>query len=849
MLLLTLSLGFGMTASPRAQVVPPAPGVELPASIREMHQKEGMFQFKHAWIEKAQKARENRERYIADRGFYKRDMLQAAERRELAVSGNFAIPVFCVKWTTTGADPFPTASLQTKLFDGPFAPMTVTEFYDEISYGDLNLGGTVYGWHTLVNTKAFYVGTGSCNGLGVCANMDDLISQTIAANDGAVNFGLYDNDGPDGFPNSGDDDGFVDVVSFVHPDRGAECGATGNIWSHRFSLSGWQAQGEGNPGPISTNDARTGGGFIKVDDYTIQPIKNCDNVTLIDIGVFAHEFGHAFGLPDLYDTNGGSQGVGQWCLMGSGNWNVPTSPAHMSAWSKTEMGWSNVIVAPAAPTSFVIADVETNRDVYRLDVMQEKWRRMTDCAIAGTNSMRCGLTAAEAALRAYASGSGYGNSWETTVSRDFDYSGSGSVALQYQYSFQTEPSYDYVFGEITVGATTATFATYDNVTAGNANIDLTPYLSAAGPYTISFRFFSDTAWSDEDGNYVTTCGAGVLDNISVVGGGENYFTDFEAREDGWAETMNPPTEYFLVENRQPIGSDASVAGGGGLAIWHVDTGDQTGGPSNNRPRGVAVEQADGLGNLEANINRGDAGDPYPGSSNNTSFTGLSNPNSNGHSGPSTAAVTLISPNGNPMTATMKGGWPAPAPTTLTPNTGTSGNTVQIQIDGSLFAKTGTAELVDGATTISSTAVEWVGKDRILADFDLTGAPNGLYDVVVYNPGGASAVLTDAFEVSGGPTAAGDSPRANKLMANYPNPFNPSTTIRYELAARTTVELRVYDVSGALVRTLVNESKAPGAYSLEWNGRNDAGEAVSSGVYFYRITAGDFSDVRKMTLVK
>ena len=88
-----------------------------------------------------------------------------------------------------------------------------------------------------------------------------------------------------------------------------------------------------------------------------------------------------------------------------------------------------------------------------------------------------------------------------------------------------------------------------------------------------------------------------------------------------------------------------------------------------------------------------------------------------------------------------------------------------------------------------------------------------------------------------------------LLPNYPNPFNPITTIRYEIASREHVELRVFDVSGALVRTLVDEAKAAGAYSLEWNGRDDRGTPVSSGVYFYRLTAGAFSDVRKMTLVK
>jgi hypothetical protein len=157
--------------------------------------------------------------------------------------------------------------------------------------------------------------------------------------------------------------------------------------------------------------------------------------------------------------------------------------------------------------------------------------------------------------------------------------------------------------------------------------------------------------------------------------------------------------------------------------------------------------------------------------------------------------------------------------------------------------------VNGATTIASTSVQWVGKDRITAVFNLTGAPSGTYDVVVYNPGGASGVLAHAFQISGGPTAAGDMPHKNALLPAYPNPFNPETTIRYELAARAHVSLRVYDVSGATVRTLVDESKAAGSYTLTWNGRDDHGSAVSSGMYFYRITAGSFSDVRKMTLVK
>jgi hypothetical protein len=360
---------------------------------------------------------------------------------------------------------------------------------------------------------------------------------------------------------------------------------------------------------------------------------------------------------------------------------------------------------------------------------------------------------------------------------------------------------------------------------------------------------SDLGYSDEDAGYATACGAILLDNISVVGGGENYFTDFETREDGWAEIMNPPSEYFLVENRQPIGTDAGVYGGGGLMIWHIDHADQTGGIFELRPRGVEVEQADGWNDLEFSFNRGDAGDPYPGTMNNTLFNGVSIPNSNGHDSPSTVSVQLTSGNGNPISVTMQGGWPAPSLLSVTPASASTGDALEVQIDGSLFAKTPEVELVDGATTLTATSVYWAGKDRVMATFDLAGAPAALYDVVVFNPGGASAALVDAFEIDGTATAAGDLPKQFALLPNYPNPFNPSTTIRFQVPSHTHVALRVYDVSGALVRTLVNESKAPGAYALEWDGRDDRGTTVSSGVYFYRLVAGEFSDVRKMTLVK
>jgi len=100
------------------------------------------------------------------------------------------------------------------------------------------------------------------------------------------------------------------------------------------------------------------------------------------------------------------------------------------------------------------------------------------------------------------------------------------------------------------------------------------------------------------------------------------------------------------------------------------------------------------------------------------------------------------------------------------------------------------------------------------------------------------------------------PRAKfHLAQNYPNPFNPSTTIHYEIPEpRQTgneipVRLNIYNLRGQLVRTLVDENKGSGAYEVEWDGTDDRGETVSSGVFLYRITVGDHVSTRKMTIIK
>jgi len=89
-----------------------------------------------------------------------------------------------------------------------------------------------------------------------------------------------------------------------------------------------------------------------------------------------------------------------------------------------------------------------------------------------------------------------------------------------------------------------------------------------------------------------------------------------------------------------------------------------------------------------------------------------------------------------------------------------------------------------------------------------------------------------------------SPRKFELEQNYPNPFNPSTVIRYRIAEPSMVVLKVYDVLGRELTTLVHERQAAGQYSIVFNA-----QSLSSGTYFYRLTAGEFTSIKKMLLVK
>ena len=291
-----------------------------------------------------------------------------------AVDGTITFPMLLGTFGDDGTQPFSRQDVQNQFFDGPNANGTIPQFYSEISRGKLTLAGEAFIWARPTLSRAQV--TGGVSGLGGGSRVGEYIFQLLASfDDGSVDWGRYDNDGPDGIPNSGDDDGFVDVLAVMHADWGGECGGSGSenrIWSHRWSLRSSTGQA------YSSRTQSANGGPIRINDYTIQPVYTCGGGQINHIGVVAHELGHGLGLPDLYATSNGSseshQGIGNWGLMGSGSWgcsdDTAARPCHMSAWSKAVMGWVDVqsIAPETARAMMTLPPVESTGRVWRVDI-------------------------------------------------------------------------------------------------------------------------------------------------------------------------------------------------------------------------------------------------------------------------------------------------------------------------------------------------------------------------------------------------------------------------------------------------------------------------------------------------
>ncbi|MCI0691182.1 ASPIC/UnbV domain-containing protein [candidate division KSB1 bacterium] len=144
----------------------------------------------------------------------------------------------------------------------------------------------------------------------------------------------------------------------------------------------------------------------------------------------------------------------------------------------------------------------------------------------------------------------------------------------------------------------------------------------------------------------------------------------------------------------------------------------------------------------------------------------------------------------------------------------------------------------GAEAVDSLKIEW---------------PSGLVETFTTVPANRFITATEGRGLTGVKGAGGRLPTKLALQQNYPNPFNPTTAIRFAIEKPGVIRLEIYDLAGRLVRTLINnENKISGGHLVIWDGRDDHGKPVGSGVYFYRLFSNgsaSFEKTRKMVLLR
>jgi M6 family metalloprotease-like protein len=345
--------------------------------------------------------------------------LRAPFASAAALTGALQVPAIFIRFQDVGTGTVhPNAEFEARLFGAtPPAgmPFSVRTYYEDLSGGLFSVQGQVEAWVTLDQNEEEYTGiagtcpdnprgTGLCNGRYSTDARDRLragLVEALGKVDPTMDFSQFDNDGPDGVANSGDDDGFVDVVAFYQSEAAGSCTAIPNnnhVWPHRWVLAS----------SFLTNDPAAGGGSILIRDYMIQSAVGgeggCDETQPLAIGTSSHELGHALGLPDLYDTDpgdGDTEGIGSWGLMGSGNWTTQFSPSRMMAWSLNELGWITLVDADTSG-SYELEPAATSRTAYTVTVqgsnpnaeyflLENRQPRQSDSAMIRVACGRSGL--------------------------------------------------------------------------------------------------------------------------------------------------------------------------------------------------------------------------------------------------------------------------------------------------------------------------------------------------------------------------------------------------------------------------------------------------------------------------
>lgn len=483
---------------------------------------------------------------------------------------------------------------------GSYGFPSVADFYRQQSSGRYAVDGQVTEWVQIPQPESYYgenssEGAGSDNANGPVFRVvrDALQAVADSGNMGDIDWSpsvvdVWDRYDCDGDGNFNEPDGYVDHFQIAHAGEGEEAGggAQGgdSIWSHR-----WYANlsiGEEGPDGCLLGGYPLPGTGLWVGDYTIEPENG-------GVGVFAHEFGHDLGLPDLYDRFGSNDNsVSFWSIMSDGGWpsddewSLDTKPVHMGPWEKLVLGWLDGDLATTSlgvDKKFVLGPAEghTRGAFQAIRVNLPNYSKTTTVfAPEGSDP--------------YYYYSGQGDDLDNSMTRAVG--GGGSITFRANYDIETDWDYAYLeastdggatFGPIDTSLSTDTSPNGQNFGHGITGtsggwVDGSATLPT-GTTHIRFRYWTDGA----------VVGKGFAVDSITVGGATDDATDASAWTfDGFRRVTNGEItqtffHYYLVESRNYLRNDESLRGtyqflkgnwvekqpyADGVLIWYRNSG-------------------------------------------------------------------------------------------------------------------------------------------------------------------------------------------------------------------------------------------------------------------------------------
>ncbi len=504
-------------------------------------------------------------------------------------------------------------------------------YYERASSGRYSVEGTVSDWVKVEYNEARY-GSNYC-GQSNCSNVWDAVRDGVNAwtadqkakgkTDEQIKAELSQYDKWDRYDFDGDGDfnepdGYIDHFQIVHAgeDESAGGGAQGGdaIWAHRWYAYGTDV-GKTGPAENKAGGTQIGDSGIWVGDYTVQPENG-------GLGVFAHEYGHDLGLPDLYDTSGGGENsTGFWSLMSSGSWlgtggeTIGDLPGDMTAWDKLQLGWLNYTKGKAATKS-----------KHKLGVAEYNTKN-PQALIVELPKKEVTTTVVKPAQGSKQWWSQMGDDLKNTLTRSVDLTGKTSAELSLKAWYDIEAEYDYLYTEVSTDGG-ATWTALDGTADGQAiprDASDTPALTGVSE-THKDLVYSLDAYAgkkfDLRFRYQTDGGVAPLgftaDAITLTADGATVFSDDAEGDDaGWTAKgftrigegfTKEYEQYYIAENRQYVSYDQTLKVGpynfgfaepkeswvehypyqNGLLIWLWDTSQADNNTSQHPGKGLIL---------------------------------------------------------------------------------------------------------------------------------------------------------------------------------------------------------------------------------------------------------------------